>query len=608
MNDLTILHLSDLHFDLTGAQPYKLYKSLLNDINNELKYSKDIVIVVTGDLVNRANFQSEDLVLRFFKELKDIIIEKTLLTIHGIFFVPGNHDKKRTYSTSILSNINIVFDSKFQQHFKMFFEESYKEYHMLINKISKIFGFEYNENTTFGCEEVLINGKYFRFIRIDTAWAAQGNDDRRNLKIGQFQIDEIDAQYKEQQNNRNNDEKDEVTFVLAHHPLNWLSGLEEDLARNFFIGQRGIDADIFICGHTHTRDVINWSNNRHSLMTLSTGIGWPDSFDSDHSDLHAYAIYVLHLDLNALDIYVRSTNDGGHFVPDYRIYTSDENQKNNKIVLPIKSPSVQSYLSLGCVGNRSPKVCFLTNDFLKDIRKFVFAMGCFRQFAIECIESDVRSLSTTLDAIKNNEVSNDTYHKINQHFQSFLQSICDLLAEEILGNYKFEKDDRIRFHFRYCENPFRDSENLNYVKLCLSYWPDIDVKDKSLSSIEWGQLIKEAYAVKRPLIYSANPDSCNKKTKWLDFITIIPDFIENTFTIDKQHIQETRPYITFGASITSEKFRNILYCLDYYRFDRILTTLIHRYITKIPIDIHKFVEFINQAFGKDNLEEQNEIQ
>lgn len=93
MNDLTILHLSDLHFDLTGAQPYKLYKSLLNDINNELKYSKDIVIVVTGDLVNRANFQSEDLVLRFFKELKDIIIEKTLLTIHGIFFVPGNHDK-----------------------------------------------------------------------------------------------------------------------------------------------------------------------------------------------------------------------------------------------------------------------------------------------------------------------------------------------------------------------------------------------------------------------------------------------------------------------------------------------------------------------------------
>lgn len=594
MNDLTILHLSDLHFDSEGAQPFKLYISLLDDIKNELKYSRDLVIVVTGDLVNRANYKSKGLILRFFKELKSIIDAGDSLKVYGIYFVPGNHDKQRTYSTNILSKLDVELDDNFHDCFMDFFDEAYKEYSSLVNEISEIFQLKYNKLSTFGCDEVCINDRFFRFIRIDTAWASQGDNDRRNLKIGKFQLSEIETQYKEQQAKRANDEKDEVTFVLAHHPLNWLSGSEEDLARNFFIGQRGIDADIFLCGHTHTRDVINWSNNRHSLMTLSTGIGWPDAFDSDHSDLHTYAIYVLHLDLNCLDIYVRGTNDGGSFVPDHRIYTSDENQKNNKIVLPIKSPTVQSYLSLGSVNNRSPKACFLSNEFLEDIRKFVFAMGCFRQFATEYTENDVKIMKSKLDETKKEKEASDEYNKIiNVHFQCFLQALCDLLAEEILGIYEFENDDRIRFHFRYCQNPYEESDELIYKKLCLSYWPDVKPQDKSLTTIQWGQLIKEAYVAKRPLIYSANPDSCEKLTKWYDFITIIPDFLGNKFTIDKQHIQETRPYITFGASITSCKFRNILYCLDYYRFDKILTTLIHRYITKASVDIRKFVDFVN---------------
>ncbi len=604
MNDLAILHLSDLHFDISGAQPFKLYDALLSDINNELRYSHNLVIVITGDLVNRANYACKELVLKFFSELKNLIDQRNI-RIYGVCFVPGNHDKTRTYTTGIVSNSNTELNTEYYHSFKKFFKKAYREYHKLVNEVLKIFNISYSKKFTYGSTEIIIENKdekedrkkYFRFIRLNTAWAAQNDNDRRNLKIGQFQIDEIQKQYKEQQNIREKDQKDEVTFVLAHHPLNWLSGPEEDYVRNFLIGQRGINADIFICGHTHTRDIINWSNNRHSLTTLSTGIGWPDDFDSDHSSLHAYAIYVLHLDLNALDIYVRSTNDGGTFVPDHRIYTSEENRKNNKIVLPIKSTSVQSYFTLSSLDKRSPKVCFLTNDFLEDIRKFVFAIGCFRQFAVECIERDVRILELVLSE----EETEKTQKTIYQYFQNFLQSICDLLAEEILSHYKFEENDRIRFHFRYCINSDSPEDNLKYVKLCFSYFPDVSSKEKNLSTIEWGQLIKDAYTVKRPLIYSANPDNCTKTTKWLDFITIIPDFMENTFTVDAQHVQEARPYITFGVSITSEKFRNTLYCLDYYRFDKILESLIRRYITKIPVNIKHFTEFISQY--EDNAEE-----
>lgn len=607
MNDLAILHLSDLHFDISGAQPFKLYEALLSDIGTELKYSQNLVIVVTGDLVNRANYVSKELVLTFFKELKRLVTEQEK-QICGICFVPGNHDKVRTYPTGIISSTHTELNNEYYKNFKKYFKNAYKKYHKLVKEVLALFDIPYSGKYTYGSTEVIIRNtdnkkKYFRFICLNTAWAAQGDNDRRNLKVGAFQINQIQKQYKKQQNRRKKDQKDEVTFVLAHHPLNWLSGPEEDYVRNFLIGQRGINADIFICGHTHTRDIINWSNNRHSLTTLSTGIGEPDNFDSDHSNLHAYAIYVLHLDLNALDIYVRSTNDGGTFVPDHRIYTSEENRKNNKIVLPIKSTSVQSYFALSSINKRSPKVCFLTNDFLEDIRKFVFAIGCFRQFAIECIERDVRALDSISKGPVHGQISAENQEIICFHFQNFLQSICDLLAEEILGHYIFESDDRIRFHFRYCTNPDSTGETLKYVKLCFSYWPDISAKEKNLSVIEWGQLIKDAYTVKRPLIYSANPDNCNKTTKWLDFITIIPNFMENTFTVDTQHVQETRPYITFGVSITSEKFKNILYCLDYYRFDKILEALIRRYLIKIPVDIREFIKFINHKLCLDNMED-----
>ena len=46
MDDLTILHLSDLHFDYSGAQPMKLYNSLLADIKEEFVCYDNIVICV----------------------------------------------------------------------------------------------------------------------------------------------------------------------------------------------------------------------------------------------------------------------------------------------------------------------------------------------------------------------------------------------------------------------------------------------------------------------------------------------------------------------------------------------------------------------------------
>ena len=582
MNDLTILHLSDLHFDTAGACPQKLYNSLLEDIDKQIAFSKNIVLVLTGDIVNKADYKCESLVLGFFTKLK-AIFDNHDKVVYRIYSVPGNHDKARTYQSGYLVQSADEYSSDYEKSFWTYHKKSFSNYDKLIGKINKIFGLTNPFPKTYGASQLKIQGNYFNFIGFNTSWSAVGDEDRRNLKIGDFQRTKIEAEYKEiSLADGFSENKSVVTFALAHHPLNWLIGKEEDLTRNFLIGQRGIGANIFLCGHTHTRDVINWSNNRHSLTTLSTGIGWPDSENSDHSDLHAYAIYVIHLDINSIDIYVRGTDDGGAFKDDYRIYTSSENLNYKKIFLPINSTSTQSHFLLGTTKTRSPKACFFNEYQISEFQKYVKSIQWVTDYALKTIENGRDCLDSYI-ASRNNPESKFQIHK---YFVGFLQGICDSLAQELLTDWDQNCDSQVRFHFRCCQ---KQENKFMYKKVCLSFWPRRENYNKELKNLQYGQLIKDSFEAQRPLIYSANPDSCNKDTNAEDFITIIPRCINNILVFKSKHRNIERPIITFGASIYDLKYRPILYSLDFFRFDLSLEMLIERFAEEIPLDLSEFM-------------------
>lgn len=575
MDDLTILHLSDLHFDNAGAQPFKLYDALLDDVKNQLRYSKNIVVIVTGDIVNQANYACKDLAILFFRKLRSIASGLGVY-IKGIYFVPGNHDKERSQATRLLSRITSNFDKKYFEDFGSFFKNSFKEYVALTREIFSLFFSEGFEDSTYGCNQLIIDDQPYIFVRFNTAWSATGDDDRRNLNLGSFQLQEIEQQFREitlTQQKDSSVKKKPIIIAMAHHPLNWLTGREEDNIQNFLIGQRGIDAQIFLCGHTHTRDVINWSNNRQSLTTLSTGIGWPDEASTDHSELHAYSIYVLHLDLNAIDVYVRSTNDGGTFVEDYRLYTQEDNKKHSKIVLPLSATKVHSYFELGTVTDRSPKVYFLSNDFVMKSESFIDSLGSFRQMAIQEIHFR-----------KQTSASNDVRKYLD--FKSYMQVLCDGFAFNFLNPEVASEDPHIRFHFR-CLS-FDENGVVTYPELCSSFWPSPKEElSKPLRVFKFEELIKAAFIERRPLIYSANPEICTTSTAWRDFITVIPDCHENICMLEGRKTLYY-PIITFGVSIASDKYKTLLYCLDYYRIDRILGSLLHLYANELSFDFFQF--------------------
>ena len=583
MDDLTILHLSDLHFDTLGAQPLKLHEALLADIKDQLKYSKNIVIAVTGDIVNQANYVCEEEVLYFFTKLKKTI-DSFKQKVEGIFFVPGNHDKERSYATAILSDNCLPYNEEYYKTFWHFYDDSFRKYTNLTQKIYEIFfpgkSTESDTNATYGCSELKINEQAYIFVRFNTAWSATGNTDRRRLKLGEFQISHIEDKYRELRlcHKEEYTAKPPVVIAMAHHPINWLTGSDEDIIQNFLIGQKGIDAQIFLCGHTHTRDVINWSNNRQSLTTLSTGIGWSDTATSDHSELHAYSIYVLHLDLNTIDIYVRSTNDGGTFVDDYRLYTQEENKKFKKIVLPLSTPKVHSYIELGATAGRSPKIKFLANDFIMETERFIDYLGLFRQMAIQ--EMHFRKVNKRTD---------DNRPYLN--FKSYLQVLCDGMAVNFLQDYQQDIQQRIRFHFR-CLTYEKDGDsikNISYPELCSSFWPQSEnCPHNAMKTLPFSELIKAAFQGRHPLIFSANSDVCTTKTNWYNFITAIPLCEENIFRPKEKCNEKSLPILTFGVSIASEEFNSFLYCLDYYRIDRVLASILHLYAQEIQID---FLEF-----------------
>lgn len=69
MNDLTILHLSDLHIDGQAAYP-EILKNLLVHIKEEIAPTREktLVVAVTGDIIDKGNKAAIDNAKKFFED------------------------------------------------------------------------------------------------------------------------------------------------------------------------------------------------------------------------------------------------------------------------------------------------------------------------------------------------------------------------------------------------------------------------------------------------------------------------------------------------------------------------------------------------------------
>lgn len=192
MNDFTILHLSDLHFNVKNNVLPTLMNNLLDDIAEQAKFiDNNIIIVVTGDLIHKGNYEYEASVLKFFRTLSKIIGDK----FQDIYIVPGNHDKEKNAIDKMILE-KYVFTAndstarKFKAKYWQYISYAFNKHLKLVKNIYKIF---YKKNfakhiidETYGVNVTEIGDIRIAFIRLNTAWACVGDKDERKLKIGLF--------------------------------------------------------------------------------------------------------------------------------------------------------------------------------------------------------------------------------------------------------------------------------------------------------------------------------------------------------------------------------------------------------------------------------------
>ena len=261
MNDIVILHLSDLHIDSSSTNYSRLLRGLLIDIKKEIVLVPDnsLIVTITGDIIHKGDKKAVTAAIKFFKDLYKIIKDKVVT----IYFVPGNHDKYRTEENKFLipayrtmgSCEGEKFNDKFFKSFWKYQEETYSDqngsgYLELTKKVYEIFGVSNIEKhsyikDTFGVDVVEVLGKKYCFVMLNTAWSCIDENDTRQLILGKFQIDEIKRQYHNLVDNLS-DNVIELTLVLGHHPIGTLFGKEEDNIFSEMISFEELNANAYL--------------------------------------------------------------------------------------------------------------------------------------------------------------------------------------------------------------------------------------------------------------------------------------------------------------------------------------------------------------------------
>ena len=660
MNDFTILHLSDLHIGNTDGDYSRILHNLIDDIGEQLAQlnipNKTLIVCVTGDIFHKGNAKQDEYAsaLKFFEDLRITIGDKCA----GIFIVPGNHDHRRIaeneflitayrglmnsqmcYKTILESHKEIKdFDDTFcnklwSNHLKGYSKQEGSGYLDLIQEVYKLYNYpvdgdecpEYIKNT-FGVDVRKINGRYYCFILLNTSWSCTNDNDKHNIILGKFQLNLIKKEFHQkiteiQAEDKNIRDKI-VTIVMGHHPIGALHSLEEESFFGDMISFEEFNANIYLCGHTHERDIISWANNRHYLDTFVTGIGWPEVPSKSSVQRHSYSIYVFNTSLNSIDIKLRTTNDSGNFLSDTGFY---DNVKRR----PINAAITQSSIKLSTALKGQEKVLYWNEDLLQYSKDYVFNINRLNNVIAQYINSEKYYIFTeyvlkhsntkgntnsssivTLQQYMFGSVNSDEAKQIlrNEYirgylgFKGLLQCIAlnfiDYLAKPLMKD-----GDIIRVHFRgYIEN---DSK-ITYKCLCHDVYPHYtsgeDLVNKHLvSEMEYEDLLKIAFESNKGLIYSLNYNACNNKLndKWSNFITIVPKFSSNIiYTRDAHGFENSYPLLTFGVTCNSKNADKLFYCMDYFEFKKELEFILSNYVEKFMIDVPKFCSYVGGNYGE----------
>jgi hypothetical protein len=597
---LTILHLSDLHF---GAHGMALSDELASDIVQQLEGKKNILVLVTGDIIDQAKFREHrHLAVNFFQQIKD-----ANLNIKGVYFAPGNHDKDRGNKAlnDMLKKIKFeaddavdIIDEKYLHDAWNANSTVYKDYVELKKEIiRKLVGDDIensNGDDIYGYYTVSLGNFNVAICCLDSSWcAAETKKDHRKLVIGEFQREAVRKKHRDQQTEsleKNGKLKAPgLTIAMCHHPIDSLRSEEEDELLAFLGKEQGIGANLFLCGHDHSRRAVNTRDHHSSLITLMTGIGKSDKGKGQVVlEGRRYSIYNVNPDMNSVEIIARSSYVDGVFNVDYSFLTG-HNIKAGKIIYPLSYKGYDMHLKLP-LSDGSTVAMFPNEEAISKIKKCVEKISAISlrlsdHLADEFGVTFIRHARGVQH--KNNKISALEFYL----FKAFLALICTEIDKEFFD----EKNVTARIFFR-----LFNSNSKQYEHFVTGYWARCTKKPRPVELDNMG-LIKHALDTKKSLLGSLNSEhNCFACKKWDDFLTAVPPIINNT--IDQSGIEGGRgvnqiPLLTFSISYSEENDGqgersdiNLLHILNFFEIEKVLANWIGQFMKLTKRNINDYWE------------------
>ena len=538
-------------------------------------------------------------------------------------------------------------------------------------------------NKTYGAEGYKIEDTNIAFIRLNTALSSFGKPNDREkfqLVLGDMQKNAILREYEKIKSDIDARNEDLITFCLAHHPSSYLSPEDSQELNNLLISADRLNVDFFLSGHIHDGSLSNLSNHNRSMISLETGIGWPEEKNeasSNHKN-HRYAIYCFDENKNIFYSLMYKTNSANQFKPDTDYLITDEESKTGKIYNPLKTRDY-AFIPLNSFSVEDSQGLFVDRENINSLKLLFLKTKEFNdecnkiltQYEYRYIDNLAKSEKSAFDynfiveLCKNillNKECDHPYQDFNDelkksiiddginnkqlvqiHFLAFLQHIATKFIKTFSGYFEQEAECRavFRIYQKHIDNITSDVKEErgdsdirdDFFEPICEYPAKTQPRTKKSGENASGHsrrfkytdsLIEYAYKNNQSMIYSINQEKHYfKPQNWDDFIVIIPQIVDYTFTTNNESgkIINKRPPLSFVFSLRikdsateksnidyKKKFKKIsnrLLLLQFTEIEKVISDLTKTFLEEFNVDINDFVDNLNKV--KEEYNKQGDI-
>ncbi|MCU0285786.1 MAG: SUMF1/EgtB/PvdO family nonheme iron enzyme [Acidobacteria bacterium] len=263
MSEITILHLSDIHFKRKKDKDHITFRQtvqqrLLEAVSAHLaKHGDPDFLVITGDIAFSGKKEEYNEAFTFLTGLKGILPKAEFLA------VPGNHDVDRDKIDEFLSlQKHIVLENltdKFlenEKKVKHYINVKVKAYRDFIHRLNP--GLYQSKEDYFWVKNY--KEKNVAFLGLNSAWACEGDQDRFNIALGSAQLTNALGQAGEGTNK----------ILLMHHPPfgGWLKDMETGWSELFK------NSRLLLHGHTHSDQALVIKDPAHACIYLGANASY----------------------------------------------------------------------------------------------------------------------------------------------------------------------------------------------------------------------------------------------------------------------------------------------------------------------------------------------